>query len=187
MLPAGDDVFFLQSAWTSGSVQRVPREGGEPVRIADGTNPTDLAALGGQIFWVDPGSSDQTGRLLRTSLSSAAELELASGLAEPRYERIGQNGAGSLRADADALYWAADAKVLRMPLDTERVTRLVTELDGASDVAVRGDWVYVAEEPGRPHPTRRGRRLGESTLGPDHRPLSRAYRHGKPHRQPGHL
>jgi hypothetical protein len=38
--------------------------------------------------------------------------------------------------------------VLRLPFDSEQVTRLVSDLDGASDVAVRSDWVYVAESVG---------------------------------------
>jgi hypothetical protein len=52
---------------------------------------------------------------------------------------------GSLRTDGSALYWADGAKVLRMPFDTEEVALLAGDLDGAFDVAVRGDWAYVAE------------------------------------------
>jgi hypothetical protein len=245
MLPVGEDVFFLQSASTSGSVQRVPREGGDAVRLADGNNPTALAVLGDSLFWVDPGNSITTGRLLTMSLGGSEPIELATGLAQPRnlalddgyvyFDSSGQScsvtsegascigggihrisqaggqpeqvldanassnlllnargmywlastpprvmfaarggaerevanilneGLGTLRADAAALYWAADDKVLRMPFDGEEVSRLVTQLEGASDVAVRGDWVYVAESIG-------GRILRVATDGSANRP-----------------
>jgi hypothetical protein len=52
---------------------------------------------------------------------------------------------GSLRTDGSALYWADGAKVLRMPFETEEVALLAGDLDGAFDVAIRGDWAYVAE------------------------------------------
>jgi hypothetical protein len=247
MLPVGEDVFFLQSAGTSGSVQRVARGGGAAVRLAEGNNPSDLAVLGENLFWIDPGNSIQTGRLLRMSLGGSEPVQLASELASPRHitldggyvyygsadqscsvgsggsscvgggiHRVSTEGGppeqiledtalsnvvlnergmywlaatpprimfaarggtsrqvanilnegesyARLRNDTEALYWASQDRVLRLPFDTEQVSRLVTGLDGANDVAVRGDWVYVAEGVG-------GRILRVATDGSASRP-----------------
>lgn len=55
------------------------------------------------------------------------------------------DGIGDLTSDGGALYWASQDRVLRMPFDAGGVVRLASELEGASAVAVRGGWAYVAE------------------------------------------
>jgi sugar lactone lactonase YvrE len=116
---------------TGGGIRRVPRAGGAPELVLS------TGALGG--FWLDSDGlywfASFPPRLM-VAPPFGTEREIANVLSE---------GVGPLTADGDALYWPSGDKVLRLPFEDENVTRLITNLDGASAIAVRDDWVYVAE------------------------------------------
>jgi hypothetical protein len=233
MMLDGDHVYFFQSSLGLGSIDRVPKEGGESERLASALQPSALAIRGGDLFWSDNAVVVTEGAIHRLALDGLATNVMATGLMRPSslaaagdhlYFRTGvsscsfdssqpagclepgiqhlpiaggavetvstnqsqgdfviteggiyflatspprivlasldggereltgnlvlQGGItndGSLRTDGSALYWADGEKVLRMPFDTEDVALLVGDLDGARDVAIRGNWAYVAE------------------------------------------
>jgi hypothetical protein len=228
----GDHVYFFQSSLGSGSIDRVPKEGGESERLASALQPSALAIRGSDLFWSDKAVVISEGAIHRLALDGSATNVMAAGLIqpsslavagdhlyfrstgncligsgrsaeclEPGIQRLplaggavealssnlgggdfvvnesgiyflatspprivlasldgsereltgnlvlqgGITNDGSLRTDGSALYWADGEKVLRMPFETEEVALLVGDLDGASDVAIRGGWAYVAE------------------------------------------
>lgn len=143
------------SSCTGGGIHRIALDGGEPEQVLDAVAVSNVVSNARGVYWF----ASSPPRVMFAE-RGGAEREVANVL----NEGIGINGIATLRADADALYWSADDTVLRLPFDSEQVTRLVTELDGASDVAVRGDWVYEAESVG-------GRILRVATDGSANAPL----------------
>jgi hypothetical protein len=138
------------SGCVGGGIWRLPKTGGVAERIHQTSGAGAIVLNQNGLYW--PAISPP--RVMHASLGGS-ERELGQVL---------EDGIGDLRADSSALYWAAQDRVLRMPLDrVGGVVRLVTELDGASAVAVRGDWVYVAESAA-------GRLLRVATDGSANRP-----------------
>jgi hypothetical protein len=134
---------------SGGGIHRIPQAGGQPERILDANASSNLLLNERGMYWL--------------ASSPPRVMFAARGGTEREVANILTEGLGTLRADGAALYWSSGDKVLRMPFDDEQVTRLVTQLDGARDVAVRGDWVYVAESVG-------GRILRVATDGSANRP-----------------
>jgi hypothetical protein len=118
-----------------GGIQRIPVAGGPIESFSDTDASSNLVFTEGGAYWL----TTSPPRLMFAT-REGDEREVANVLDQG----IGVGDFGSLHIDASALYWAADDKVLRMPFDGE-VVRLASALDGASDVAIRGDWVYVVE------------------------------------------
>ena len=134
---------------SGGGIHRVPQEGGQAERVLDANASSNLLLNERGMYWL--------------ASFPPRVMFAARGGAEREVVNILNEGLGTLRSDGVALYWASGDKVLRMPFEGEQVSRLVTQLDGASDVAVRGDWVYVAESVG-------GRILRVATDGSANRP-----------------
>jgi hypothetical protein len=119
-----------------GGIQRLPLTGGAVEAVSASSPSGDFVLTDSGIYFL----ATSPPRIVLASLDGN-EREVTGNLVL----QGGITNDGSLRTDGAALYWADGDKVLRMPFDTEEVAPLVTELDGAYDVAVRGDWVYVAE------------------------------------------
>lgn len=119
-----------------GGILRVPRAGGAPEQVVPSDDIVPSFWLhDGELYWF----ASFPPRLM-VAPPLGAERELANVLAE---------GAGPLTSDGEALYWGSEDKVLRLPFESATVTRLATNLEYPSNVAVRGDWAYVAEGTGR--------------------------------------
>jgi hypothetical protein len=121
---------------SGGGIQRVPLDGGTPERLTEEEARSNPVITDDGFYWM----AWFPPRIMFAphDASGGAEREIANILAEGE-------AAFALRADGDALYWAGDDRVLRMPFESGEVTRLVTGLDAVRDVAPLGDWVYVAE------------------------------------------
>jgi hypothetical protein len=120
-------------------IQRLPLAGGAVEALSTNLSRGDFVITERGIYFL----ATSPPRIVLASLDGS-ERELTGNLVL----QAGITNDGSLRTDGSALYWADGEKVLRMPFDTEQVELLVADLDGASDVAIRGGWVYVAESGG---------------------------------------
>jgi hypothetical protein len=117
-------------------IQRLPLAGGAVEALSSNSSQGDFVITESGIYFL----ATSPPRIVLASLDGS-ERELTGNLVL----QGGITNDGSLRTDGSALYWADGEKVLRMPFETEEVALLVGDLDGASDVAVRGGWAYVAE------------------------------------------
>ncbi|HTV26036.1 MAG TPA: hypothetical protein VMG12_45375 [Polyangiaceae bacterium] len=114
-----------------GGIHRVSQLGGTPEEVvASNVTPSIVFGPGG-IFWFEGAPP-----YLMQAEPFGTARQVLNVLAE---------GTGPLTTDGAALYWSSEDKVLRMPFDGEVVTRLATNLEYPSGVAVRGDWAYFAE------------------------------------------
>lgn len=119
-----------------GGIHRVPRTGGAPEQVVPSDDIVPSFWLhDGELYWF----ASFPPRLM-VAPPLGAEREIANVLAE---------GTGALTSDGEALYWGSEDKVLRLPFEANAVTRLATNLQYPSSVAVRGAWAYVAEGGGR--------------------------------------
>lgn len=163
----GEDVYFANGNVVGCSstaalpcvetgLYRVPIAGGEVERVLATSAASNAVWDEGSMYWL---AGDPRG----------AELMLLppNGAWQPLADVLMDSVAGSTRlsSDGQALYWATESRVLRMPFETRLVERLITGLDGVLDVAVRGDWVYTAE-------WATGRILRVPTDGSAHRPTA---------------
>jgi hypothetical protein len=115
-----------------GGIHRVPRSGGAPEQVV----PSDDIVSS---FWLHDGE-------LYWFASFPPRLMVAPPLGTEReIVNVLADGAGALTSDGEALYWGSEDSVLRLPFDSSAVTRLATNLQSPSSVAVRGGWAHVAE------------------------------------------
>jgi hypothetical protein len=115
---------------------RVPIAGGEPELVL-------ATSAGSNPVWQDGGMYWLAGH------PRAADLMLLppNGSAQPIAHVLMDSppGSSALTSDGEALYWATQSRVVRMPFETREVQRLVTGLQGVGDIAVGADWVYAGE------------------------------------------
>lgn len=119
------------SGCLGGGIYRMPKAGGASERVHSTSAAGSIVLSERGLFW--PAMSPP--RIMFAPLGGS-ERELANVL---------EHGIGGLSSDSGALYWGSGDKLLRMSFDDERVSRLATELEGATAVAVRGDWAYTPE------------------------------------------
>lgn len=120
---------------SGGGIQRVSLAGGPTETVSSSLLQSDFVVDEAGVYWL----ASSPPRMMLTS-REGVEREVVGDLIQQ-----GASGQGSLRSDGEAIYWADEDRVLRMGLASEEVSAIVTELDGAYDLAIQGDWVYVAE------------------------------------------
>jgi hypothetical protein len=137
---------------------RVSTAGGVPARVVSteaGSNPIWNE---GSMYWL--AGSPRPSVVMVLPPGGAAQPVANLTIDSPR-------GPTELVADTEALYWNNGTRVLRMPFATGTVERLVSGLDVTRGVAVRGDWVYLAE-------VSKGRILRIATDGSAYRPTAQS-------------
>jgi hypothetical protein len=119
------------SSCIGGGIHRLPKSGGASEQVVPGDIVSSFWLHAGELYWF----ASSPPRLM-VAPPLGAEREIVNVLAE---------GTGALTSDGEALYWGSEDKVVRVPFGSGAVTRLATNLENPSGVAVRGDSVYVAE------------------------------------------
>jgi hypothetical protein len=155
MMLDGEHVYFFQSWQGSGSIDRVPKEGGESERLASALQPSALAIRGGDLFWSDDAVVITEGGIHRLALDGTGTNVMATGLMQP----------ASLAVAGDHLYFRSsgsgcafgssrpvdclDPGIQRLPIAGGAVEALSTNLS-RGDFVINGSGIYfLATSPPR--------------------------------------
>lgn len=113
-------------------VTRVPLAGGATTQVDANGSASNLIATDSGVYWL----RDSTPQVVMYAAHGAGPQVLLD---------IPSEGAGDLTRDAEALYWASSDKVLRLPLASPTIERLLADRHLSRSAALSADTVFVAE------------------------------------------
>jgi hypothetical protein len=133
-------VYFTTGSlgYGSGSLMAVPKAGGTPQILAQGTDDFDAIAIDAtSAYW-----GTRTGDVQKVPLAGGTPQTLAAGQGASVYD---------IAVDAANVYWTAGGQVSSVPLGGGATTSIERQPVGASWLAVRGNNVYYTGFGGGPN------------------------------------